>query len=294
MYDTLATRFTTSILTAGSTPTAHPYCLVRIHPAEGLGELIELSGDELIVGREAGCDLQLCDDSVSRRHARLETAAEGCFIADMGSTNGVYVNERRVERQQLAAGDRLRLGNQIFRFLGADRVEAEYHEAVFRMMTTDGLTQTHNKRYLLDEMERELLRARRRCRPLSVLMFDVDHFKRINDTYGHLAGDEVLSELCNRARSLLRQEELLARYGGEEFVLLLPETTLADARAAAERLRSAVAMAPFHTEQAEIAVTISVGVAQFSGDSQSVAALLDQADQQLYAAKRGGRNRVAG
>lgn len=293
MYDTLVTRFSQSILSAGRTAAEHPSCLVRIHPSEGLGELIELTSDDLIVGREAGCDLQLCDDSVSRRHARLETTPEGCWVVDMGSTNGVYVNDLRVERQQLAAGDRLRLGNQIFRFLGADRVEAEYHEAVFRMMTTDGLTQAHNKRYLLDVIEREVLRARRTSRPLSVLMFDVDRFKTINDTYGHLAGDEVLSELCRRARGLLRQEEVLARYGGEEFALLLTETPLAEALTIAERLRCAVADALFHTERADIPVTISIGVAQASG-TQTAPQLLQIADQQLYAAKRNGRNRVVG
>ena len=151
-----------------------------------------------------------------------------------------------------------------------------------------------NKRYLLDVLERELRRARRIARPLSVLMFDVDHFKKINDTHGHLAGDEVLSELCCRARGFLQQEEVLARYGGEEFVLLLPETPLAEALQVAERLRTTVAETQFATEQAAINVSISLGVAQFAGNSQTVAELLDRADQQLYAAKRGGRNRVAG
>ena len=293
---TLATHFTQSLLEIdlGTKPSTRPNCLVRIHPTEGLGQIIEFSEETLILGRDEGCDIQLTDDSVSRRHALVRSTAEGSFVTDLGSTNGTYVNDERVEQRKLAPGDRLRLGNQIFRFLGADRIEAEYHEAVYRMMTTDGLTQVYNKRYLLDVVERELARAQRSNRPLAALMFDVDRFKAINDNYGHLAGDEVLSELCRRARPLVRQDEVLARYGGEEFVLLLPETTRDQARETGERLRQAIAERPLHTERNEIPVTISVGIAATGSESLTVARFLDLADEQLYAAKRAGRNRVMG
>ena len=126
-------------------------------------------------------------------------------------------------------------------------------------------------------------------------MLDIDHFKSVNDTYGHLAGDEVLSELCRRARGLLREDEILARYGGEEFAIVLVEANATEARSVAERMRLAVAERPFHTEQAEIPVTISIGVAETgASESITVAELLARADEQLYAAKRGGRNRVCG
>ncbi|MDX1948857.1 MAG: diguanylate cyclase [Pirellulaceae bacterium] len=293
---TLATRFTQSALEMhlGNRPTSRPNCLVRIHPAAGLGQILELDQPELVLGRDEACDIQLVDDSVSRRHARIESTEEGSVISDLGSTNGTYINDERVSERKLAPGDRLRLGNQIFRFLGADGIEAEYHEAVYRMMTTDGLTQVYNKRYLLDVIERELARAARTGRPLAVLMFDVDRFKSINDTHGHLAGDEVLSELCRRARGLVRQEEVLARYGGEEFVVLMPDTNREQGRAAAERLRGVIAERPFRTERVEIPVTVSIGVAATGDRPLTAALLLDQADEQLYAAKRGGRNRVMG
>ena len=297
MLDTFVTRFTQSLCLPTSFAAAadRPCCLIRIHPEEGLGERFDLDDAELTLGRDIVCDVQLDDDSVSRRHARVEPTDQGWIIADLGSTNGVYVNDEKVERRRLACGDRVRLGNQIFRFLGADGVEAKYHEAVYRMMTTDGLTQAFNKRYLLDMAERELSRARRTGRPLSVVMFDIDHFKKINDTFGHLAGDEVLSELCRRTRALLREDEILARYGGEEFCVLLVEATAVEARTVAERLRLAACERPFRFEQAEIPVTISLGVAQTdAGESLSVADLLAQADEQLYCAKRGGRNRVCG
>jgi diguanylate cyclase (GGDEF)-like protein len=269
--------------------------MVRIHPANGLGAVIDLEEGNLTVGRDADCEIHLPDDSVSRRHARFEIGGNVCTLEDLDSTNGVYINDRRIARQRLAPGDRVRFGNQIFRFLGGDQIETEYFEAVYRMMTTDGLTQACNKRYLMEMLERELSRARRRERPVSVVMFDVDHFKAINDKFGHLAGDEVLCELCRRARGVLRAGEVLARFGGEEFTIVLPETTLADARHVGERLRAEVAKAPFATEGPEIPVTISVGLGECSGAEEiTVDALLARADTQLYNAKRAGRNQVCG
>ena len=297
MYETIPTRFNQSFgiklgdLSAGEPPG----CLVRIYPADGIGQMVELAHEQTVLGRDAGCDLELADDSVSRRHAAIEFAGGGFDVVDLGSTNGTYVNDVRVARQRLNAGDRLRVGNQIFRFLGADRIEAEYFETVYRIMTVDGLTQVYNKRCLLESLERELLRAQRTLRSLSVLLFDVDRFKTINDTHGHLAGDEVLVELCRRAKGLLRRDELLARYGGEEFALVLVETPLDEARLVAERLRQTIAENPFTTERAEIGVTISIGVAETrDGESIAAAELLDRADKQLYAAKEAGRNRVCG
>jgi two-component system cell cycle response regulator len=145
----------------------------------------------------------LDDDSVSRRHASLEQVAGAYILTDRGSTNGTYVNDERIEQRKLRTGDRLRFGNQIVKFLATDHVEVEYHETVYKIMTTDGLTQAYNRRYFLEVIEREFYRAKRTGRPLSVLMVDVDLFKKINDTYGHLAGDEVLGELCRRINGVL-------------------------------------------------------------------------------------------
>jgi len=274
---------------------SRPHAMVRIHPSNGLGAMVELCEGLLTVGRDADCDVQLPDDSVSRRHARFEIAGDECVLVDQGSTNGVYVNNQRISRQLLAPGDRVRLGNQIFRFLGADRIETEYYEAVFRMMTTDGLTEACNKRYLMEMLQRELKRAQRTQRSLSVVMFDVDHFKKINDQFGHLAGDDVLCELCRRVRTVLRADEVLARYGGEEFTLVLAETTLEEARQLAERLRLAICERPFAVEGATVPVTISLGLGELApGETINSAQLLARADQQLYTAKRQGRNQVCG
>ncbi len=267
--------------------------LVRIYPADAIGELVNITDDRLLIGRDPSCSLPIHDDSVSRRHALLEKTADGFLVTDLDSTNGTYVNDQRVTSCPLASGDRLRVGNQIFKLLATDHLETQYYETVYKMMTTDGLTQAYNKRYLLDVLERELARARRTGQPLSVLMLDVDHFKAINDTHGHLAGDEVLQELCRRTSGILRSDELLARYGGEEFAVVLADCSQDQAQQVAERIRQAVCANPFQTDSAPIDVTVSLGLA-CSQDGLAVSDLLDRADKNLYAAKRAGRNRVVG
>jgi diguanylate cyclase (GGDEF)-like protein len=159
------------------------------------------------------------------------------------------------------------------------------------MTIVDGLTQIHNKRYLYEALEREITRARRHDRPLAVLMFDIDYFKKINDHFGHLAGDYVLRELADVVKSRIRRDEVFARYGGEEFVIVLPETTLEGARALAENLRELVATHDFTFQGERIPVAVSIGCAAVAGDDNATD-LIGRADERLYEAKRGGRNRV--
>jgi diguanylate cyclase (GGDEF)-like protein len=269
--------------------------LVRIYPTEGVGQVLELSDGRQLIGRESGCEIHLDDDTVSRNHAAIERFEKEYAVTDLESKNGTYVNEERIESRWLAAGDRVRFGNQIFKFLSADQLEAQYHETVYKIITTDGLTQTYNQRYLMDVLDRELRRATRTGQPLCLLMFDVDQFKTVNETYGHLAGDEVLAELCRRAKSLLRCEEVLARYAGDEFIVVLSETKLEAAREAAERLRKKIVETPVRTEAAEIAITISVGIAETHGEKAiTPSQFVDLVDRRLNMAKESGRNRVMG
>src|SRR5262249_43190695 len=153
-----------------------------------------------------------------------EVSPGGVTVADLGSTNGTFLNDALVARAPLKDGDYLRVGNCIYRFLAGGNVEADYHEEIYRLTITDGLTQTHNKRYLLEFLDRELARSQRHTRPLSLVLFDIDRFKAINDELGHLAGDHVLRELAACVKAAVRREELFARYGGEEFAVVLPET----------------------------------------------------------------------
>jgi diguanylate cyclase (GGDEF)-like protein len=269
--------------------------LVQIYPLNAGYGLVELPAEKLTLGRDSSCDLVVVDDAVSRRHATIEPTDAGFLLVDEGSTNGTFVNDERIGRHVLAAGDRFRVGGHIFKFLADNHIEAQYHECVYAMATRDGLTAAFNKRYLLDALQRSITECERRVRPLALLMLDVDHFKAVNDTHGHLAGDEVLLGLCQRLRDLLRRDEVLARYGGEEFAVLVPETTLDDARSLAERLRSGVADAPLSTNQGPVNITVSIGIAGLlGGTSLTPLDFITEADRNLYTAKTGGRNRVVG
>lgn len=266
--------------------------LIQLHPLDLEQSKIPLTGDRVVLGRAEQCDVRLDDQSISRQHARIQRTAAGCEIVDMGSTNGLFVNDRPTTAAVLQSGDRLRLGKRIFRFLSDTDVEAKYYETVYTMMTRDGLTGAFNKRYLSEFLDREVMRSRKFNRPLSLLLFDVDHFKSVNDTFGHLAGDEVLRELVLRLQRLIGQEEVLGRFGGEEFAIV-SELKLDAAMLLAEACRHAVAIEPFSTSAGPLEVTISVGVACPSNtEAWDRDGLIALADSRLYQAKQGGRNRV--
>ena len=269
-------------------------CLVQM-TGPSIGKRYPLGAGPFTIGREEGNTVRLDVDSVSRRHAQIFERDGAYFVADLGSTNGTCVNEGEVrEGTPLRSGDQLRVGRVIFKFLSGDDVESQYHEAIYTLAITDGLTRIHNKRYLLEFLEREMGRCHRYGRPLSLLLFDVDHFKRINDTHGHLAGDFVLRELAAIMRPLVRAEQCLARYGGEEFALVTPEVAVESARVLAEKSRRVVEQHPFAFEEKQIPVTISVGVAEMSAEVTEPEHFLKIADEKLYAAKKAGRNRVVG
>lgn len=169
---------------------------------------------------------------------------------------------------------------------------ARLFDEMQHLATTDFLTGISNRRHFFNLARKEFERARRYNRPLSVVMFDLDHFKRVNDTYGHPLGDEVLRFLARQAQASLRGVDLLGRYGGEEFVALLPETGLLDAMNMAERLRLQMASSFIPTSVGELNVTISLGVADLEIDDNNVEAVVGRADQALYLAKQSGRNKV--
>jgi len=269
-------------------------CLVNIYPTgRGMGKRFPLGELPIVLGRGQDCDVQIDEHSVSRRHARIQPASDAYYAYDLRSTNGTYVNEQAIEKAPLHDGDYLRIGNCIYRFLAGGNVEAEYHEEIYRLTIKDGLTDLHNKRYLLEFLDRELARSARHRRPLALLLFDIDRFKEINDTLGHLGGDYALRELAALVRRGIRKEELYARYGGEEFAIVLPEATWEEATAVAERIRESVASASFTYDANPFRLTISVGVATTVGDeSMTPEELIRLADERLYQAKREGRNRV--
>jgi len=269
-------------------------CVVVIYAAEPglLGKRYVLDKSPVRIGRGADNQIVLEGDSVSRRHCHFDRRQGNWHIVDDGSTNGTFLNEEQVKGSgQLNNGDRVKVGPTILKYLSGLDAEAKYHEEIYRMTIVDGLTQIHNKRYLFEALDKELIRARRYDRQLSLLIFDIDYFKNINDQYGHLAGDHVLRELARIVQERIRRDEVFARYGGEEFVIVLPETPLAGGVALAENLRGRVETHPFAFQGERIPVTISVGCAML-GEEKAAADLIQRADDKLYEAKRGGRNRV--
>ena len=292
--DTKITRVTDLAMQA----TSEEACLVQIYgPSLGKKYVLE-KGSETTVGRGEQTTIVLELDNVSRRHCTVFSKPDGCWLRDDGSTNGSYLNNVEVRSESLLrSGDLIKVGGAIFKFLYGGElgsIEAQYHEEIYRLTIIDGLTQTYNKRYLVEFLDREMARCGRHGRPLSILLLDVDHFKKINDGFGHLAGDYVLRELAQQVKTRIRREECFARYGGEEFVLVLPETGHDNTVYLAEKLRKMVEAHLFSFEGKEIKVTFSGGVADMQPEHQNPLAFLNAADARLYEAKRAGRNRIAG
>ncbi len=269
-------------------------CLVEIHGPE-LGKKYALDEEEFTIGRDVKNNIVVDLDNVSRRHAKITTRDGKSTVEDLKSTNGTYLNDEEVKVETpLRTGDYVKVGGSIFKFLSGGNIESLYHEEIYQLTIVDGLTQINNKRFFLEFLEREMGRCHRYNRALSMIMFDLDHFKKINDVNGHLAGDYVLRELAQNLKHRIRKEECFARYGGEEFAVVMPEAGPENARRFAEKIRKIVADHPFTFEQKEIEVTISVGVADMTGDMTEPLQFIKVADANLYKAKKAGRNRVVG
>ena len=268
-------------------------CLVHIYPTgPSMGTRYPISDVPLVIGRASDCEIRINDHSVSRRHARIQPGADGFYAVDLQSTNGTYINDMPASMYKLKDGDYLRVGNCIYRFLMGGNVETEYHEEIYRLTIIDGLTEIHNKRYLLEFLDREIARSSRHNRPLSLIMIDIDRFKSINDQFGHLGGDFTLRELAVRIKGNVRKEELLARYGGEEFAAVLPETPMEGALIVADRILKVVNQTPFVFEDKTFTVTVSAGVVTTQGEANMTATdLIRRADEKLYQAKKEGRDR---
>ncbi len=272
-------------------------CLVIIYSRNtnqlGRRFMLDPSAPECSVGRGSDNAVVLDSDAVSRRHARFTRQGMEWAVSDNNSTNGTFVNDELVQSTVLRRGDHIKIGDTIFKFLAGSDVEAEFIQTIGTIMVTDGLTQAHNRRHLVEQIEKELLRARRHERPLALVMFDIDHFKNVNDSWGHLAGDYVLRELASVIRTRIRRDEVFARYGGEEFAILLPETELSGAVTLGEDLRGEVASHRFEFDGHIMPITMSVGVALAEPQMRTAEEFIKVTDEKLYEAKRGGRNRVA-
>jgi two-component system cell cycle response regulator len=235
-------------------------CLVVIY-GQLLGSKHVLKPGEMVIGRSSQANLQIDHESVSRRHARIVLTDSGVLLNDLGSTNGTYVNDEPVTERTLAHGDLIKVGRSILKYLSTDNIEGAYHEEIHRLTTIDGLTRCFNARALRESLVREVSRATRYRRPLSLLMFDIDGFSRINEEFGHLAGDAILAQLGKRLGRRVRREDILARTGGGEFALVTPEVDKPGAAHAGQRLLKIIGETAFGFDDVQIPVTLSIGVA---------------------------------
>lgn len=270
-------------------------CLVVIYADDKavMGRRYLLNSGVLRIGRMPDNEIALGDEAVSRRHARIERGREGWLLMDVGSRNGTLLNERELSGQAtLQRDDRIRIGSTIFKYLSGVDVESLFHEEIYQLSIVDHLTGLNNRRFFDDALEREFSRARRYRRALTVLMVDIDWFKRVNDRHGHPVGDYVLQRVGTVLKHSLKRDETVARYGGEEFGVLLPETELGASELGAEELRLAVERSSFVHQGATISLTVSIGAASLAGGDRAARDLLRRADEKLFEAKRCGRNRV--
>lgn len=283
---------------AAAQPRSRDRGVLTVTGGEEAGRLISLSESQITFGRSDEANVQFADVSLSRIHARLIRAAGNWIIADAGSTNGTFVNDQRLTKPvALADGDRVQFGSStLLRFSLVDDTEEQSLRQVYEAAMKDGLTGVSNRKHLEERLDAEVAYALRNKTELSLVMLDVDHFKRVNDTYGHPAGDAVLRFMASVLKQTLRTEDLLARYGGEEFCILVRGVDARTATVVADRLRLWISQSPIQWEGQQIWITSSAGVASLTccGDKPDKPTLVSIADQRLYKAKHGGRNRVVG
>jgi diguanylate cyclase (GGDEF)-like protein len=247
-----------------------------------------------MVGRAPKSGVALVDGEVSRHHARILVAEGRVQVEDLGSTNGTRLNGELLRGPaELRAGDRLAIGGHVLKLVFLDPLERAFHETLLDLSTKDPLTGLANRGSALAEFQNRFGLSLRYDRPLSVVVGDLDHFKRVNDTYGHGAGDIVLRVFGERLMTTLREADLAGRIGGEEFLMVLPETDLTGARPFAERLLKAIAATPIPLPSGGLTITCSLGIAERTAMDLEAGQLLARADAALYRAKAGGRNQVS-
>jgi len=270
------------------------HLLVHVQGTE-MGRVRPLETEQILIGRSGDAAVVVNDDGVSRRHARMNLEGRTYVITDLNSANGTWVQGARLtEPRRLEDGDRIQLGpTLLLRYTVTDADQRALLEKLYATSVTDALTGARNREYLDTLLSAEISYARRHGSDLAFVLFDLDHFKMVNDTFGHPAGDAVLAAVAEAIRVEVRKEDALCRYGGEEFALVLRDIDRAGARTMGERVRSLIEGLAVEYEGQRLEVTASVGVATVKELKEPLAAdMVRLADQRLYRAKRAGRNQV--
>jgi two-component system, cell cycle response regulator len=260
------------------------------------GKRFILTGNQVLIGRRADrVQVWIDDASVSREHCRIDFQNSKAYVTDLGSLNHSFINDQMVTQSaEMTHGDMLRVGNVRLRYYSHGSADQLLFDRIYRMAVQDRMLEVFRKDYLLEKLEEDFRVARSQNVELSMLIFDLDKFKGINDTYGHDAGDYVLKEVCNLIKPMVRGEDTFARFGGEEFCIVLPKMTIDEAFQFAESVRQNIAASVFDYEGTIIPVTISIGVASVADPMiASPVDFIKAADQGVYKSKHNGRNRVS-
>jgi two-component system cell cycle response regulator len=262
-----------------------------------VGQMFKIPGGEAVIGRGRTAEVRLFDEGVSREHARIRTDGIRLYVEDLGSRNGTFCNGKKVDAPvPLGDGDKIQVGRTtILKFTYHDALDESFHEQMYESALRDALTKAYNKRYFADRLDGEFRFARRHDTSMALLMLDIDHFKKINDTYGHPAGDAVLVAVADALTRSVRNEDVVARYGGEEFAIILRSINVEGGRMLGERLRRMIELLQVDVGGSHpLKVTVSIGVAAFpESNVQNGVELVEAADTALYRAKNGGRNRIS-
>jgi diguanylate cyclase (GGDEF)-like protein len=264
---------------------------------------IPLEREEVILGRAFEADVRVNDTRVSRQHASIsavlnrEDGTTDYILTDLTSRSGTLLNGHKIKHEILQSGDKITIGKHLLRFEMLDEIDRQYQREIRRLLSHDDLTGLLSSRSFFSELRREAERAKQEERVFCVLMMDIDHFKAVNDTHGHLTGSKTLEEIGSCITQNLRNGDAAARFGGEEFAAFLLDAELAQGLIAAERIRSEIENNKFSViRQGKPSdahhITISIGVATFPNDSSDPIELIERADSALYRAKHEGRNRV--
>jgi two-component system, cell cycle response regulator len=258
-----------------------------------IGHRVVLGEASLTIGRGSTCELILDADSVSRQHAIVEFSGGSYRLLDKGSTNGTFVNHHRIRERVLNDGDQIQIGKALLKYLAGGNIEAVYHEEFERLMHHDGLTGARTKASFEEAYRIALMVERSKPKVVSLIVFDIDHFKQVNDTHGHTCGDAVLQQLSAIVKDLVASRYLFGRLGGEEFGVLLEGEGGPQACELAEQIRARIEHAHFSFEDVHIPITVSLGVAErAAGSVETAEDFFERADQRLYTAKAEGRNCV--
>jgi two-component system, cell cycle response regulator len=275
------------------------YFTLTVIEGNDFGTVYLLDRPETVIGRSDDIDITLDDEKASRRHLKIikepldpEEKALHVLAIDLQSKNGTYVNGERITEVELHNSDKLQVGNSILKFEVKDHLDLTYHERLYKQATRDALTGLWNRAHVQEALEKFWSMSKRYGRPFSVMLYDIDNFKGVNDNYGHDVGDIVLRTTAQVIMGQVRSHDLAARYGGEEFLVLMPETPIEGAMVAAERLRHAIEGIDFTSMGCPRRVTVSIGIAQYPISAETIDELIKQADEALYQAKQSGRNRV--